>query len=259
VSPTSSNTGPGERPALRRQLLDKRELHAAGAQASAANASMSRHLNSVLTQLEPQCLGLYWPIRCEFNPRLALGVEHGHSNAGRVAQLALALPYCRREPREMHYRRWDGSDPVLRDECGIPTADASTPVVPDVVLVPCLGYTMSGYRLGYGGGYFDITLASICPQPIAIGVCYDALRLQTLHPQPHDIRMDFVVTESGVFAADGKKLARLEYGECAKQAGVLAQKRGLPRLQNPAHRQYSSPPCYASEIAPDYFGGEPKR
>jgi 5-formyltetrahydrofolate cyclo-ligase len=201
VSQTFSNSGPGGRPALRRHLLAKRELHATGEQASAADASMARRLNSVLTQLEPQCLGLYWPIRCEFNPRLALGVDNGHSNAGSISQraVALALPYCRREPLEMHYRRWDGSDPILRDECGIPTPEASSPVVPEVVLVPCLGYTRSGYRLGYGGGYFDRWLAAH-PYVTSVGVAWAVSEVDdaSFAAQAHDRPLTLIVTERGV-------------------------------------------------------------
>jgi len=201
VSQTFSNSGPGGRPALRRQLLALRELHAAGEQASAANASMAHHLYSVLTQLKPQCLGLYWPIRCEFNPRLALGVEHGHSNAGPASQrpFALALPYCRREPREMHYRHWDGVEPSQRDECGIPTPDAPAPVLPDVVLVPCLGYTPSGYRLGYGGGYFDRWLAAHS-HVTAVGVAWavSVVDDESFAAQAHDRPLSLIVTEHGV-------------------------------------------------------------
>jgi 5-formyltetrahydrofolate cyclo-ligase len=204
VSQTSSNAGPEGRPTLRRHLQALRELHAAGTQASAAGASMARHLNSVLVQLEPQCLGLYWPIRCEFNPRLALGVEEGHANAGPVAKLSLplALPYCHREPRRMHYRRWDGTEPTLRDECGIPTPDAPTAVVPDVVLVPCLGYTPSGYRLGYGGGYFDRWLAAH-PHVTSVGVAWHASEIddRRFAAQAHDHPLTLIVTEQGVVSS----------------------------------------------------------
>jgi 5-formyltetrahydrofolate cyclo-ligase len=201
VSRTSSNSAPDGRPALRRQLLARRELHATGEQASAADASMARHLNSVLTQLEPQCLGLYWPIRCEFNPRLALSVDYGHSNARPDSwpAVALALPYCRREPRAMHYRRWDGGEPALRDECGIPTPERSSPVVPDVVLVPCLGFTRSGYRLGYGGGYFDRWLAAHA-HVTSIGVAWTASEIDdaSFAAQAHDQPLTLIVTEQGV-------------------------------------------------------------
>ena len=158
---------------------------------------MARHLRGVLTQLEPQCLGLYWPIRCEFNPRLALSGDNGHPKAALFAQLA--LPYCRRAPPDMHYRRWDGAQPMLSDECGIPASDATTPVVPDVVLVPCLGYTVSGYRLGYGGGYFDRWLAAHA-QVTSVGVAWvhSIVDDQTFAAQAHDRPLTLIVTEQGV-------------------------------------------------------------
>jgi len=72
-------------------------------------------------------------------------------------------------------------------------------VVPDVVLVPCLGYTASGFRLGYGGGYFDRWLAAH-PQVTAVGVAWSACEIDEaeLKPQPHDQRLMLVVTEQGV-------------------------------------------------------------
>jgi 5,10-methenyltetrahydrofolate synthetase len=67
-----------------------------------------------------------------------------------------------------------------------------------VLLVPLLGFDAAGYRLGYGGGYYDRTLAAMEPRPLAIGVGYEALRLPTIHPQPHDIPMDAIVTDAGI-------------------------------------------------------------
>lgn len=216
------------------------------------NRRIDEHIEQGFPLLAAMVIGFCWPYKGEYDARF---VVKRFRDRGAMS----ALPAVIAKKTALEFRHWRPGFPMTAGVYGIPVPEASDVGIPDALIVPMIAFDDEGYRLGYGGGYFDITLASICPQPIAIGVCYDALRLQTLHPQPHDIRMDFVVTESGVFAADGKKLARLEYGECAKQAGVLAQKRGLPRLQNPAHRQYSSPPCYASEIAPDYFGGEPKR
>jgi 5-formyltetrahydrofolate cyclo-ligase len=129
-------------------------------------------------------------------------------------------------------------------------------VTPDAVIVPMIAFDDAGFRLGYGGGYFDITLAAIAPRPIAIGVCYDMFKLQSLDPQPHDIRMDFVVTETGIYVAREEKLERLEYEASAERAAMLARERLLPRVQNPEHRTYSSPVCFAKDVAPDYFGSE---
>lgn len=66
---------------------------------------------------------------------------------------------------------------------------------PEVLLVPLLGFDGSGYRLGYGGGYYDRTLAAMPAKPLAIGIGFELSRLATIHPQPHDVRMDLIVTE----------------------------------------------------------------
>ena len=97
----------------------------------------------------------------------------------------------------MHYRLWDGTPPRLQDECGIAACDGAA-VVPDVVLVPCVGFTRSGYRLGYGGGYFDRTLAACARRPIAIGLGFADSLLPTIYPQDHDIPMNMIVTDTSV-------------------------------------------------------------
>ena len=70
-------------------------------------------------------------------------------------------------------------------------------VIPSITLAPVVGWSGDGYRLGYGGGYFDRTLAVLTPRPFTIAIGYDAARLATIFPQPHDIAMDLVITEAG--------------------------------------------------------------
>jgi 5-formyltetrahydrofolate cyclo-ligase len=130
------------RAALRQRLLAERERFVQSPQGDAAARALAEQVRVVLEQLVPECLGLYWPMRSEFNA-VALGLQD-------EKDLVLALPFARRDPPAMHYRLWDGADPVERDGCGLPTASGA-PVQPDVVLVPCVGFTEDGYRLGYGG------------------------------------------------------------------------------------------------------------
>jgi 5-formyltetrahydrofolate cyclo-ligase len=184
------------RRALRQRLLAVREQFVTGARAVPASEALARHLAALLTRLEPDGLGVYCAMRGEFNPRLALDLASVGS--GRAPAWPLALPYCRRDPREMHYRRWDGGVPAVEDECRIP-ASAGAEVVPDVVLAPCVGFTASGYRIGYGGGYFDRWLAAH-PQATAIGVAWSASEIDEaeLAPRAHDIALMLVVTEEGV-------------------------------------------------------------
>ncbi len=98
----------------------------------------------------------------------------------------------------MQYRRWDGMAPVRRDECGIFTSSGKE-VVPDVVLAPCVGFTRSGYRLGYGGGYFDRWLA-LYPHVTVVGVACSFCELDEAEfiAEPHDQPLTVIVTEQGV-------------------------------------------------------------
>jgi 5,10-methenyltetrahydrofolate synthetase len=112
--------------------------------------------------------------------------------------LAKALPFAQRTPVQMHYRAWNGAAPTIVDECGIPTSEGAR-VVPDVVLVPCVGYTAEGYRLGYGGGYFDRWLAQH-PDVTTVGIAWSGNRIDAaaLAPQPHDQSLTLILTELGV-------------------------------------------------------------
>jgi len=102
----------------------------------------------------------------------------------------------------MQFRDWNRVTPTARDECGIPAPEGAA-VVPDVVVVPCLGYTKSGYRLGYGGGYYDRWLAAH-PHVTAIGVAWSACEIDeaTLAPASHDHPLMLIVTELGAVASD---------------------------------------------------------
>jgi 5,10-methenyltetrahydrofolate synthetase len=180
------------RPALRQRLRARRDQFAAGPDAAAADIALGRHLAQVLAQLEPLSIGVCWPLGTEFNAvrALAASVE--------LAKLPWALPFTQREPRRMHYRAWDGSATTSVDECGIPSSDGPS-LVPDVVLVPCVGYTRDGYRLGYGGGYFDRWLAEH-PHVTSVGLSWAIGEIDpgTYEPQAHDIPLTLVVNEHGV-------------------------------------------------------------
>lgn len=185
---------PNPRAELRKTLRGKREQFALSAGYGAAEAALAGHLTQVITQLEPETLGLYASIRSEFNAVVALGADPA------CDPLPWALPFCRREPREMDYRLWDRSAKMVPDECGIASA-AGAVVVPDVLLVPCVGFAAGNYRLGYGGGYFDRYLARH-PHVTTVGVAWGFMRLTEAEytPQAHDIPLTLIVTEQGVVA-----------------------------------------------------------
>ena len=190
--PASPAASP-DRQGLRRRMLAERESFAAGPRSREASDALTAQLGRLLADLEPASLGLYWPLRGEFNAIEALQDRQGST------KLPLALPFARRQPRAMHYRAWDGAPPEGVDECGLPAPAIGPEVVPDVVLVPCVAFTRSGYRLGYGGGYFDRWLA-LHPGVAAVGIAWSQAELSEAEfaPQAHDQRLTLILTEDGV-------------------------------------------------------------
>ena len=192
--PTGESTATelAARRALRARLLADRDAFIASAEIDAATASLSDHLRAALVPLEPACLGLYSAIRSEFNAAAALAADPAFDKVMR------ALPYARRSPREMEFRRWDKRTRPIADECGIASSDGA-PVVPDVVVVPCVGFTAAGHRLGFGGGYYDRWLAAN-PHVVAVGIAWSIAEIDvaSFAPQRHDVPLAFVVTERGV-------------------------------------------------------------
>jgi hypothetical protein len=121
------------------------------------------------------------------------------------------------------------------------------------------GFDERGYRLGYGGGYFDRTLAAHDQRMLAIGIGYEMARLPTIYPQTHDIPMDFVVTEAAVYASEDGRLVALDAGQFRLRAARFLTERGLPRHGGAqiTGSGFSSPPCYAGEF-PGYWGEDSK-
>lgn len=188
-------------------------------------------------------IGFCWPFKREFDLRFLL-------REWRVQGVAGALPVVVAAGRPLEFRAWWPGAPLKRGVYDIPYPDGTPLVVPDVAVVPMNGFDAGGYRLGYGGGYFDRTLAALTPRPLAIGVAFECARLESIHPQPHDIAMDFVVTEAGVHAAGAGGLVRLTAEECRAR---VARWQATRAASAAAPGCFSSPPCYAAEF-PGYFG-----
>lgn len=189
MSETSVAAITAARAEQRARLLAARAAFVADA---SAQSQLATHLMSVLRQLVPERLGIYSAVRSEFDVAPLCLVEPD------LARTPLALPFSWIEPRRMEFRHWDRQPLTLRDECRIPTPDGPA-VVPDVVLAPCVGYTASGWRLGYGGGYFDRWMAEH-PHVTVVGVAWSVAEIDEAlwHPQPHDQALACVVTERGV-------------------------------------------------------------
>jgi 5-formyltetrahydrofolate cyclo-ligase len=140
-------------------------------------------------------LGVYWPFRAEFDPRPLI-------DALAASGRRVALPVVVDKKGPLEYRAWAPGEALIAGVWDIPIPQKRDVVVPDAVLAPLVGFDRQGYRLGYGGGYFDRTLAALSPRPLAIGVGFAVQAIATIYPQLFDIPMDVIVTETGLERRD---------------------------------------------------------
>jgi len=134
----------------------------------------------------------YWPFRGEpdLKPLLKRLAAKGATTA---------LPVVVKKAHPLIFRAWKSGDRIERGVWNIPIPADGAEVVPDVVISPVVGFDPLCYRLGYGGGFFDRTLASLLPhRPRVFGVGYAMQAIPTIHPQPYDIPMDVIVTETEI-------------------------------------------------------------
>ncbi|WP_323780957.1 5-formyltetrahydrofolate cyclo-ligase [Thalassovita sp.] len=161
------------------------------------SAKIAQHLNRALAAHgvgRGSVLSGYWPIKGEPDLRPVLTALH---HAG----VTIALPVVETRATPLVFRRWTPETRLTRGDWNIPVPPSDAELLtPDATLAPCLGWDGGCYRLGWGGGYFDRTLAALTPQPLAIGIALAAARLTTIYPQPHDIPLNSIVTEDGVSA-----------------------------------------------------------
>lgn len=189
------------RHARRRELLERRSA-IPDAQRLRWNERITQLLIRGFPSLESALIGFCWPYKGEFDPRFAV-------RWFRERRARAALPVVVEKAAPLEFREWWPGKPVTPGVFGLPVPDGP-PVIPDALLIPPIGFGPLGYRLGYGGGYFDRTLAAIRPQPLKIGVAYELCRLDTIYPQPHDVPMDFIVTEAGIHYVSGSGLVLVD-------------------------------------------------
>jgi 5-formyltetrahydrofolate cyclo-ligase len=189
------------RKATRTELLAQRQT-VLPEQRLAWNATITASLSQAFPELGGLIVSFYWPFKGEFDPRFF--VRDIRQRGARAA-----LPVVVRKAAPLEFREWWPGVPMKKGVFDLPVPDGTLVVTPQAMLIPPVGFDAQGYRLGYGGGYFDRTLAALPDKPFKIGVAFELSRMSTIHPQPHDIAMDFVVTEAGVHAVDNGHLKRL--------------------------------------------------
>ncbi|MBT9522998.1 MAG: 5-formyltetrahydrofolate cyclo-ligase [Dechloromonas sp.] len=187
VEPNEDNTA--WRRVLRRDMVARRAALGEAAH-DGLSARIVEHLLAALPL--PRVVAFCWPIKHEPDVR---AVVERWTALGAIA----ALPVVVAEDAALAFRVWTADTPLAPDRYGIPTPMAGDFVQPDLILLPLNGFDGAGYRLGYGGGYFDRTLAVLSPRPLAVGVGFETNRLDSIRPENHDQRLDWIVTEAGSF------------------------------------------------------------
>lgn len=143
-------------------------------------------------------IGAYWPIKGEFDPLPAL---HRWKEDGELIdqpQLRrIGLPVVDKVHKTMVFHAWYPGCRMEEDAYGIPKPRDTEIIIPTVLFVACVGYGPGGYRLGYGGGFYDRMLATLEPRPHTVGLAFTNGFVSDFESQPHDIALDAILNENG--------------------------------------------------------------
>jgi len=174
-----------DKKALRRSLLSARNSLPDDVRKE-ADIWIARQVQAWLNAHPIQTLGIYWPMRGEPDLR-ALYIDLAKQ------RVRLALPLVVQPEAPLEFAAWMPGEPLVQDALGVSAPAERVAVLPDALLIPCVGFNRGNFRLGYGGGFYDRTLASQ-PRPLAIGIAYHCT-LAEFDSAPHDIALDIIITE----------------------------------------------------------------
>ena len=138
-------------------------------------------------------IGAYWPIKGEFD---ALPALYRWSEADPARRIG--LPVIDKESKRLGFHVWYPGCEMGEDAYGIPKPKGTDAFEPELLLVPCVGFGPKGVRLGYGGGFYDRTLATLAPRPVTVGVAYSHGFVPWLEAEPHDVPLDAILTDEGL-------------------------------------------------------------
>ena len=159
-------------------------------------------LEALFATLPTRHIGFYWPFRREFDP---LPLMRRLITEGREA----ALPVVAGKSGPLEFRAWHAGSKMELGVYDIPHPAEGAAVSPDTLLVPLVGYDRAGYRLGNGGGYYDRTLGALPKKPLCIGIGFALGQIDSIRPLPHDMPMDFIITEEMAARRAGDRLEAL--------------------------------------------------
>ncbi len=205
------------RRAERQRLLALREA-VPTAQRMAWNGIVTGLLEQGFPLLRQMTVGFCWPYRGEFDARFLI-----HSLRPHGARAALPEVVARDAP--LVFREWWPGVAMTPRVFDLPVPDDTPVMLPHALLIPPVGFDERGFRLGYGGGFFDRTLAARPVQPLKIGVAFEISRIPGIRPQPHDVPMDFIITEAGIHVVDEGILRPVDAATCAARAQAIVAQR----------------------------------
>ena len=176
-----------------RAAMLERRLAASREDRARWNEAIAATITQRLPQLRQMLVGFYWPFKGEFDARpLARALLKEGAR--------FALPVVVEKAAPLIFREWWPGKTLTPGVWNIPVPAEGEPVTPEALLVPLVGFDRQGYRLGYGGGFYDRTLAAITDRvgrkPLTVGVGFELSQIATIHPQPFDIPMDLIITEA---------------------------------------------------------------
>lgn len=160
---------------------------------AAWSAALNQHLLAQWPRPPGRVIGFCWPIGNEPDVRPLLAAW------ARAEPFIAALPVVVDPASALAFRPWSAGGAMVTDRYGIPTPADGDFILPEVLLIPLNAFDGAGFRIGYGGGYYDRTLAEMRPRPLAIGIGFEIGRIDDVRPEPHDQRLDWIVTEAGAW------------------------------------------------------------
>lgn len=170
----------------REELIGRRAARSAQ-QRQSLSAPVLEYLFDTINVATCPVVGLFWPIRGEIDLR---ELARRHVAAGGV----VGLPVVVQKASPVEFWRWQPGQAMQRGLWNIPVPPRRDPVIPQLLVIPLVGFDAGRFRLGYGGGFYDRTLAAAHPRPRTIGIGFADQQLPTIYPQPHDVVMDTIVT-----------------------------------------------------------------
>ena len=160
---------------------------------------LQRVLRIWLVNRPDTVIGAYWPIKGEFDPLPALHRWKEDGELGGEPQpRRIGLPVVDKLHKTLKFHAWFPGCPMEEDAYGIPKPKDTEVIVPTLLFVPCVGYTAGGYRLGYGGGFYDRTLASLETRPATVGLGFTNGFPDDLETEAHDVPLDTILNDNGV-------------------------------------------------------------